>query len=385
MADLAYEEMPLSYQIDVFARDSVDKVASRFFKSHNIISMIPSITSYVYEIRAGDESYIAKLSIMGLSKATLAKEYKNKGIDALIEDQEAFLKSTKNDMQKEAMETKFLNNKIPGISPKLVAYRKGVMVQRKAEYAIRLQEALESDTSLNQVYQNAYAALKSIHRISEDKVAVSWISRNFPFQETKTDTLIKFRSKFLSSDKALRHIATLGGEEFGYISDAYRNLCVVISSLLERFVPADRPCVVFGDFKPENALVRADNKVILIDGEMHMGRSSLDIGRMVSRTSLSLLYGHIPEERKGQITEALKDFVFSAKEDNPDIDMETVLVCSMDMLNILSSYLNLTELEGYPRNVQENYNKRLQIIDKVKGVFGKGIFSLEDFIAHFGA
>ena len=390
-------------QMGSLAKSSVERAAADIFGVSALgnLFIIPSITNYVYEVEIGKERYIAKISITGSAKATVAKRYNQLGIQKLMEDQREYAKSQKNAVLKESKQGKFLREHFPDFFAEVIGYKDGVMVSKKIEDHDLLQEMLGAkDKELIPIYSNLAEAISKIHRLSCNPEAVHWISSTFPFNETHTDTLVKFEKKFLSGTDIFAKIASMGKpedkEQYKFIADKYQSLCDYIHLLINEHDFARRQCAIEGDFKPENILVSKSGNPMMVDAEMHMGRESFDIGRLVSRTSLSLLYDSISPDRKNIISKSIKEFNRSLKENGlpnykaDNFQKESVLVCAMDMLNILSAYLNMPEnqLRDYPFNVQENHSNRLVIVEKLSQFFDKNkkgneFLSLDDFVDYF--
>ena len=74
-----------------------------------------------------------------------------------------------------------------------------------------------------------------------------------------------------------------------------------------------------------------------------------------------------------------------SKRDKKDLENEVVIICAIDMMNILSSYMSISEKDiyRYPVNIQLNYDQSLPILRKLREIFSEGIISLNELFSKF--
>ena len=376
--------------LNIYAIKSIERALDASFGEVDQLSIlcIPSVTNFVYEVEVNGVPYIAKMSFLGLSKPSLEKKYSEVGIERVFEMQDDYSKSEDNIIQHETSQLRLLRDHLSIGIPSVVNYHDGVLVMGKVHPSYPLQEELGSDTTLElpMTYGGLAEKLYQLHRLARNAEVRSKIAGQYPVAHSKTDTITKFRRKFLSGDSIFQEIALLGGNGyFAQIAEIYRESCRRLGQLMDKFPFDEREVIVHGDFKPENILI-SNGRVFFIDPDLHLGRPSLDIGRLISRTSVSLLYEGGSELNKSSTRDAIDSFIGAVHDVyslTSDLEREVIAVCCMDILNIMSTYLALDpgSVTEYPVNVQQNYRHGLEVVTAVSHAIG--IDSLRDFALLF--
>jgi hypothetical protein len=365
-----------------------------------IEKLIPSVTNYVFDLKINQRSFIAKHNFLGWSKTHLLKEcHQRQSSQWVISRQRDYIQ-TRTTLQREAEAIRFLDDYFPQLVAGLIVYTSGVLVLHKQAGAQTLQAILADEAvNLNRLYEQVHQAMQTVHALSKKPEEVEFVEKAFPLAEIETDIIRKFSTKFLSVNSGV-YIQSLGKDwdtdQAEYIVETYHLLCEIIAPRIDQSELAERTCVIYGDLKPENILLQPSGQPCLIDPELHMARPSFDIARLIGRSLLAVLHPLMSKTRKREIANALLIFADLAGQANPTVtdpaklEREVVLICAMDLLNILSTYLNLNpaQLGNYPENVRSNYQNSREILSRIKMFFNlktgdQQLTSIDELVAIF--
>jgi hypothetical protein len=354
------------------------KIATNFFFPKSSVQVkrnIGSVTNYVCELIVNETELFGKYSFLGISQASLLNNLTCDELKNLLELQNQYLENGKIGLLHEFKALKFFQKNLPAYFSEHVLYKNGVLLSSKLS-GTNLQDLFFVDSiDMVQVFKNLFYALQSIHSLSQNYLG--YVSKTFSIDTSSSDTLEKFKSNFFNKSNLIARIQSFSipPDEISYFLDAYSNMVEVMRPFILKFNNLPRDCIIYGDYKPENIIISSnfssedEYKVGLIDPDLHLGRQSLDIARLISRTSFFFLYSGVSEDIKRNVREGLNSFVKLYKSKYSVNDEEIILVATMDLMNIMSTYLKLKSSKNFSNNVVHNFQNRFFIFAIFKELF----------------
>lgn len=307
------------------------------------VRAVESLTNFVYS--AGRAEWVAKYSVLGLSKPSLVRWVGAVGGDLgrLAAAQREYLAGGDTEVHREMDGLRLLTRRVGPYFPEVRSCVNGVLVTRPEPDATPLSTLLHDGDP--QALQQVGAVQELVAAIwATDAAGISDREHRSLLATGQRGIVATFASKFASfgSERYLRGLGLPGR----WVGVALR----LAPGLLETADGRPAPSLIFGDLKPEHVLVHHGRPPVLLDPALQYGDPAADLARFVCRVVLDGVSG-APRSGRDELAAHVVATVLQSRAAGRSTPRIGALI-AMDALNILSTRTALARAEvdapGWP-------------------------------------
>ncbi len=308
------------------------------------VAEIPNTTNYVFVLTcAGNAQYIAKYSVLGLAKTSVARLVSRVGLPEVLERQNRYLDG-RTVPQDEAEQLRFLNTWCPSAVPGLVGYAGGVLFEHYIHgESAAFTDVLNGAFPAPSIFEAIARTAAQIWDLSDLESARDEVGR-FSASLSRFDIPVIFARKF-TGVQARGYVDQVAGQSHHLRSVMRQCLPGLGAAAREWASPPARPDVVVGDLKPEHLILAgpsgSEATFKLIDPAVRLGDARADPARLLARLAITLLSANLLSltDPPSGLADAAQPLLLRLP--RPAHERELVDLMVLDALNILSTYATI--------------------------------------------